>query len=55
MSAALLVCGGLGWLLDLVVGTTKVFLPVGMIGGAAAGTYLVYIKCAKGKWAKGYA
>lgn len=53
MSAAVLVCGGLGWLIDLIVGTTKVFLPVGMVGGAAAGTYLVYIKYGKGKSAKG--
>jgi F0F1-type ATP synthase assembly protein I len=53
MSAALLVCGGLGWLIDLIVGTTKVFLPVGMVGGAAAGTYLVYMKYGKGKSAKG--
>ncbi|MCJ7832701.1 MAG: AtpZ/AtpI family protein [Actinobacteria bacterium] len=53
MSAALLVCGGLGWLIDLAVGTTKVFMPIGMVGGAAAGTYLVYLKYGKEKSAKG--
>lgn len=48
MSAALLVCGGLGWVLDSVLNTGRVFLALGMVGGAAAGTYLIYLEHGKG-------
>lgn len=48
MFAALLVCGGLGWLLDHLLGTGKTFLAIGMVGGAAAGTYLIYLEHGKG-------
>lgn len=49
MLSALLVCGGLGWLVDRLTGLEGVFLPVGLLGGAAAGVYLVYVKYGKGK------
>ena len=48
MLAALLTCGGLGWLLDHLLDTGRVFLAIGMVGGAAAGTYLVYLEHGKG-------
>jgi F0F1-type ATP synthase assembly protein I len=42
--SALLVWGGIGYLIDRLAGTPKVFTAVGMLVGAAAGTYLIYIK-----------
>jgi ATP synthase protein I len=42
--SALLVWGGVGWLIDKVAGTGKVFTAIGMIVGAAAGTYLIYLR-----------
>ncbi len=47
--AGVLVYSGIGYLLDRWLGTQKVFLAVGMIGGAVLGTYLVYLKYGKGK------
>jgi F0F1-type ATP synthase assembly protein I len=44
--SALIVCGGLGYLIDRLAGT-KVFVAVGMVGGAAVGTYLIYLKHGK--------
>jgi F0F1-type ATP synthase assembly protein I len=44
MLAALLVCGGIGWLLDSLLNTGQGFLAIGLVGGAAAGTYLVYLE-----------
>jgi ATP synthase protein I len=45
--SALIVWGGIGWLIDHVAGTGKVFTAIGMIVGAAAGTYLIYLKYGK--------
>jgi F0F1-type ATP synthase assembly protein I len=42
--AGLLVWGGVGWLLDRVAGTGRVFTAIGMLVGAALGIYLVYVK-----------
>jgi F0F1-type ATP synthase assembly protein I len=41
------VCGGIGYLVDLLIGTGRVFTAVGIVIGAAAGTYLVYLKWGK--------
>jgi F0F1-type ATP synthase assembly protein I len=46
--AAILVCGGLGYLIDLLVGSGRVFLAVGMVAGAAAGIYRVYVEHGRG-------
>lgn len=45
--SALIVWGGIGWLIDHVAGTGKVFTAIGMIVGAAAGTYLIYLRYGK--------
>lgn len=45
--SALIVWGGIGWLIDHLVGTGKVFTAIGMIVGGAAGTYLIYLKYGK--------
>jgi ATP synthase protein I len=46
--SALIVWGGVGWLIDLLAGTGKLFTAIGMIVGAAAGTYLIYLRYGKG-------
>jgi F0F1-type ATP synthase assembly protein I len=43
------VCGGIGYLVDRLIGTGHVFAAVGILIGAAAGTYLVYLKWGKGE------
>jgi ATP synthase protein I len=45
--SALLVWGGVGWLIDQLAGTGKVFTAIGMIVGAGAGTYLIYLRYGK--------
>jgi ATP synthase protein I len=45
--SALIVWGGVGWLIDHLAGTGKVFTAIGMIVGAAAGVYLIYLKYGK--------
>jgi F0F1-type ATP synthase assembly protein I len=42
--AAVLVWGGVGYLIDRLAGTPKVFTAIGMLVGAASGIYLIYIK-----------
>jgi F0F1-type ATP synthase assembly protein I len=47
MLAGVLVWGGAGLLLDRLVGTTHVLLPIGMLVGAAGSTYIVYLRYGK--------
>ena len=49
MLAGVLVVGGIGWLVDRWVGAGHWFLAVGMLVGAAGGTYAVYVRYGKGK------
>jgi ATP synthase protein I len=42
--SGILVWGGLGWLVDRLVGTEKLFLPIGMVVGIGASIYLVYLR-----------
>lgn len=42
----ILLYGGIGWALDRWLGT-GVFTPVGILGGAAAAMYLVYVRYVK--------
>jgi F0F1-type ATP synthase assembly protein I len=42
--SGLLVCGGLGYLVDRLAGTDGVFVGTGFVVGAAAGVYLVYLR-----------
>jgi len=45
--SGVLVWGGIGYLLDWLIGTPHVFLAIGMIAGAGLGTYLVYVRYGK--------
>jgi len=47
MLAALFVWGGVGWLVDRLAGTGKVFTAIGILLGAALGIYLIYLKYGK--------
>lgn len=42
--SALLLWGGVGSLIDHLVHTGKVFTAIGMLVGAAAGIYLIYLR-----------
>jgi len=44
MIAGMLTLGMLGWLVDWLAGTGPVFASIGIIGGAIAGIYLVYLR-----------
>jgi F0F1-type ATP synthase assembly protein I len=45
--SALIAWGGVGYLIDRLVGTPKVFTAIGMVVGAVAGIYLIYLKFGK--------
>jgi ATP synthase protein I len=45
--SGLLFWGGIGFLVDWLAGTPKVFTAIGMIVGAASGTYLIYLRYGK--------
>lgn len=47
--AGMFVWGGIGLLVDRLVGTSHVFLAIGVILGAAGGTYIVYLRYGKGE------
>lgn len=40
--------GGLGYLVDRLVGTDGVFAAIGIVLGAAGSTYLVYLRYGRG-------
>lgn len=42
--AGILVCGGLGYLIDLLIGAGRTFFAVGMVAGGIVGVYLVYVQ-----------
>lgn len=42
--AGMAVCGGIGYLIDRLAGTSRVFTGVGVVLGAAAGIYIVYLR-----------
>jgi F0F1-type ATP synthase assembly protein I len=42
--AGILVWGGAGYLVDRLVGLRWLFLPIGMLVGAAGAIYLVYLR-----------
>lgn len=43
------VYGLAGWGLDVVVGTTRVFMPIGIIVGFAFSFYIVYMRYGRGE------
>jgi ATP synthase protein I len=52
MLSAILVWGGIGYLIDRLAGTGKVLTAIGMVVGAGAGTYLIYLRYGRGDDAK---
>jgi ATP synthase protein I len=46
--SAIVVFGGLGYLIDWLVGTEKAFTAAGMVVGSALGIYLVYLRYGRG-------
>lgn len=44
MISGILVWGGIGLLVDTLAGTKRVFTAIGFVLGAAAGTYIVYLR-----------
>jgi ATP synthase protein I len=43
--SGILVCGGIGWVLDRLVGFERhVFVPIGMLAGMGLAIYLIYLK-----------
>jgi ATP synthase protein I len=40
--------GGLGYLLDKVLGTETMFTAIGIVLGAASGIYIVYLRWGRG-------
>ena len=46
--AGMLVLGGLGYVLDRVLGTGAGFTAVGIVVGAAFGIYIVYLRYGRG-------
>ena len=42
--SGILVCGGLGWLLDLWLGFHYLFLPIGMVLGVGIAIWMTYRK-----------
>ena len=47
MVAGLLVWGGVGYLVDRLIGTAHVFAAIGIVVGAACATYIVYLRYGK--------
>jgi ATP synthase protein I len=46
--AGMLVMGGLGYLVDALFGTERVFTGIGFVLGGALGVYTVYLRYGKG-------
>jgi len=42
--AGILVGGGVGFLVDRLVGTPRVFAAIGIVAGSVAGIYVVYLR-----------
>lgn len=53
LAAGIMVWGGLGFLVDWLLGLRWLFFPVGVVLGAAGGTYLVYLRYGKGDRGQG--
>jgi F0F1-type ATP synthase assembly protein I len=49
MLGGIAVWGGIGFLLDRLVGTADVFAALGMVLGAVCATYIVYLRYGKGE------
>jgi F0F1-type ATP synthase assembly protein I len=49
MIGGILVWGGLGLLVDRLLGTARVFMAIGMVLGAGGAVYLVYLRYGRGE------
>lgn len=49
MLAGMLVWGGIGFLVDRLVWSSRVFTAVGIVLGAAASGYIVYLRYGRGE------
>ena len=49
MIGGILVWGGLGFLVDRLLGTARVFMAIGMVLGAGGAVYLVYLRYGRGE------
>lgn len=45
--AGILTWGGLGYVVDRLAGTSRIFTAIGFVLGAAGGIYLVYLRYGK--------
>jgi ATP synthase protein I len=45
---AMVTLGGIGWLLDLLVGTDRIFTAIGVVLGAGLGVYIVWLRYGRG-------
>jgi len=45
--AGMLTLGLVGWLIDMLVGTSHVFFGIGIVLGGAGGVYAVYLRYGK--------
>jgi F0F1-type ATP synthase assembly protein I len=48
MVAGILVWGGVGYLLDRLLWSSRALTAIGIVVGAGAGTYLVYLRYGRG-------
>jgi len=53
MIGGILAWGGVGYLVDRLAGTQRVFAAIGIVLGAAGGVYLVYLRYGRGDGASG--
>jgi len=53
MIGGILAWGGVGYLVDRLAGTQRVFAAIGVVLGAAGGVYLVYLRYGRGDGASG--
>ena len=49
MIGGIALCGGLGYLVDRVLGIGNVFLPIGFVLGAVAGVYIIWLRYGRGE------
>jgi F0F1-type ATP synthase assembly protein I len=49
MIGGIAVCGGLGFLVDRLLGIGHVFLPIGFVLGAVAGIYIIWLRYGRGE------
>jgi F0F1-type ATP synthase assembly protein I len=51
MIAGIAVWGGIGYLVDRLAGTPKIFTAIGVLLGAAGSIYLIYLRYGRGEGA----